>query len=63
MKKRGLNVTRISATDEAGWRKAAQEFATSLHATTPAPEILDMAQKERDAYRARSSGAASRGSN
>jgi TRAP-type C4-dicarboxylate transport system substrate-binding protein len=62
MRKRGLNVTKISAADEAGWRKAAQEFAISLHAAISTPEILDMAQKERDAYRART-GATPRGSN
>ena len=53
MQKRGLDVVKVSPAALAEWRAAALEFARSLHSAMPVPEILDQAQRERDAYRQR----------
>jgi len=53
MQKRGLDVVKVSPAALAEWRTAALEFARSLHSAMPVPEILDQAQRERDAYRQR----------
>ena len=53
MKRRGLDVTRVSPAAQAEWRAAAEAFATSLRGAMAAPEILDQAERERNAYRQR----------
>jgi TRAP-type C4-dicarboxylate transport system substrate-binding protein len=53
MKERGLHVTPISPAAAAGWRTAAETFARNLRSTTPTPQILDAAVRERDAFRQR----------
>lgn len=53
MKRRGLDVTKVSPAAHAEWRAAADVFATSLRATMAAPEVLDQAERERNAYRQR----------
>ena len=56
MKKRGLAVNTVSAAAVADWRVAAETFAKGMRGTLIPPEILDMAIKERDAYRQRTAG-------
>jgi TRAP-type C4-dicarboxylate transport system substrate-binding protein len=67
MVRRGLNVTRVSPAAAAEWRAAAEVFARSMRSTAALPEILDMAERERNAFRKRApagtSGGSPRGSN
>lgn len=58
MEKRGLTVDTVPAADVAAWRVAAEQFAKSMRGTLIPPDILDMATRERDAYRMRSRGGA-----
>jgi TRAP-type C4-dicarboxylate transport system substrate-binding protein len=59
MKKRGLTVVPVSPEKVVDWRKAAEDFATQLRKSgSVPPEILDMAKRERDAYRQRAAGGA-----
>ncbi len=58
MKKRGLTVDAVPARDVAEWRAAAEQFAKGMRGTLIPPDILDMATRERDAFRARSRGGA-----
>lgn len=51
MKKRGLNVVHITPANAVKWRGAAESFAASLRAKTVPQDILDLATRERDAYR------------
>jgi TRAP-type C4-dicarboxylate transport system substrate-binding protein len=51
MMKRGLTVVPVPPGKMAEWRKAADDFAAQLRNGTVPPEILDMAKRERDAYR------------
>ena len=53
MKKRGLMINTVPPAAVAEWRAAAEEFAKGMRGTLIPPEILDMATKERDAYRQR----------
>jgi TRAP-type C4-dicarboxylate transport system substrate-binding protein len=53
MKKRGLNVVHITPANAVKWRASAESFAASLRQKTVPPEILDLATRERDAYRRR----------
>jgi TRAP-type C4-dicarboxylate transport system substrate-binding protein len=53
MKKRGLTVTSVSPAAAAEWRAAATQFATALKGTISAADMMDLATRERDAYRAR----------
>lgn len=53
MKKRGLNVVHISPANAVRWRASAESFAATLRKKTVPPEILDLATRERDAYRSR----------
>ena len=57
MRKRGLNVTSISPAVAQGWRTAAQTFAVSMRNSASVPEVLDQAERERDAYRKRAGAA------
>ena len=51
MKKRGLNVVHISAQNAGPWRATAQSFAAQMREKSVPKDILDMAERERDAYR------------
>ena len=62
MVKRGLNVTRVSPAAAAEWRAAAESFARSMRSTTSIPEILDMAERERNAFRQHAHGGSPGGS-
>jgi TRAP-type C4-dicarboxylate transport system substrate-binding protein len=52
MRKRGLTVTKVPPQVVTGYRAMAQSFATSMRGAIVPEDILDMAIKERDAYRA-----------
>ena len=56
MKKRGLTVVPVSAANAAQFRSVAEEFASSLSGVRIPTEILTLARKERDAFRARHAG-------
>ncbi len=56
MEKRGLAVTRIPPAAVPGWRATADALAASVRGSMPAPEILDQAERERNAVRQRSAG-------
>ncbi len=52
MKARGLEVVEVSEENRAEWRTAADEFAVFKREEMEAKELLDLARKERDAFRA-----------
>jgi len=54
MQKRGLKVVPVSAVEASHFRATAEEFASSLSGVRIPAEILTLARKERDAFRARS---------
>jgi len=54
MKKRGLQVVPVSAANAAQFRAVAEDFAASLVGVRIPPEVLALARRERDAFRARS---------
>ena len=56
MRKRGLAVNVVPTQDVAEWRAAAEQFARGMRGTLIPPDILDLATRERDAYRFRSRG-------
>jgi TRAP-type C4-dicarboxylate transport system substrate-binding protein len=56
MKLRGLHVNVVDAAAAAEWREAATRFANAMRGTSIPPEILEMATRERDAFRARNRG-------
>ncbi len=62
MARRGLNVTKVSPVATAQWRAEAESFAKSLRSAIPIPEILDMGERERNAFRARTSATPPAGS-
>jgi TRAP-type C4-dicarboxylate transport system substrate-binding protein len=51
MSKRGLTVVRIAPPQAAVWRATAESFATQLREKTVPKDIVDLALRERDAYR------------
>ena len=51
MKKRGLNVVRISPANATAWRATAESFASQLREKTVPKDVLDLALRERAAYR------------
>ena len=53
MQKRGLKVVPVNATNAAHFRSTAEEFATSLSGIRIPPDVLALARKERDAFRAK----------
>ena len=57
MKKRGLVVTNVPPAAVAEWHVAAEQFARGMRGTLIPPDILDMATRERDAFRQRTAGA------
>jgi TRAP-type C4-dicarboxylate transport system substrate-binding protein len=56
MQKRGLKVNAVSAANAAQFRTVAEEFATAMAGVRIPPDVLALARKERDAFRARSAG-------
>lgn len=52
MKERGLNIVEISDAQEAEWRKEAETFAARMRESMEATDLLDLARRERDAFRA-----------
>ena len=56
MQKRGLRVNTISPANAAQFRSVAEEFATAMAGIRIPPDVLALARKERDAFRARSLG-------
>ena len=52
MQKRGLKVNAVGAANAAEFKKVAEEFATSLAGVRIPLDVLAMARKERDAFRA-----------
>ena len=56
MKKRGLVVDPVPPNAVAEWRVAAEQFAKGMRGTLVPPDILDLATRERDAYRHRTAG-------
>lgn len=56
MEKRGLTVTKVTGTDrEAEWRRAAQEFASTMRGEMVPADVFDQALRERTAFRERAS--------
>jgi TRAP-type C4-dicarboxylate transport system substrate-binding protein len=53
MKKRGLKVSTSTPAQAAQWRQEAEQFAAQMRGAIVAPDVMDFARKERDAYRAR----------
>jgi TRAP-type C4-dicarboxylate transport system substrate-binding protein len=57
MQKRGLKVNAVNGASAAEFRASAERFASGMKGVRVPPEILEMARRERDAFRARSGGA------
>jgi TRAP-type C4-dicarboxylate transport system substrate-binding protein len=51
MVKRGLKIVKLTPADAADWRKAADTFAGSVRGAMVPADILDLAERERAAYR------------
>ncbi len=56
MQKRGLRVNPVVGENAAQFRATAEQFAGGMKGIRVPPEILDVARRERDAYRAKSGG-------
>jgi TRAP-type C4-dicarboxylate transport system substrate-binding protein len=56
MQKRGLKVNAVSAANAAQFRSVAEEFATAMAGVRIPTDVLAIARKERDAFRAKSAG-------
>ena len=54
MMKRGLKVNAVSGANAAQFRQAAEEFANGMKGIRVPPDILELARRERDAYRQKS---------
>ncbi|NOT33345.1 MAG: TRAP transporter substrate-binding protein DctP [Candidatus Eisenbacteria bacterium] len=54
MRSRGLRVVPVSAAQAKEWRTEAEEFAQEMRGALVPAEVMDLARRERDAYRARS---------
>ena len=52
MQKRGLTVNRVTGANAAAFRAVAEEFATAMAGIRIPPDVLALARKERDAFRA-----------
>lgn len=57
MRKRGLDVVHITPANAVAWRGAAETFAVHMRDKSVPRDILDLALRERDAYRRRSAPA------
>ena len=53
MQKRGLKVNPVPPAEAAHFREVAEQFASSLAGVRIPPDVLSLARKERDAFRAR----------
>ena len=53
MQKRGLRVNAVSGTNAAQFRATAEQFAGGMKGIRVPPDILDLARRERDAFRAK----------
>ncbi len=53
MQKRGLHVNLVTGSNAVEFRQVAEEFASSLAGIRIPPDVLALARKERDAFRAR----------
>jgi TRAP-type C4-dicarboxylate transport system substrate-binding protein len=56
MKKRGLKVSVVPSAAVAEWRAATDHFAGAMRGSMIPPDILEMATRERDAFRKRTAG-------
>jgi TRAP-type C4-dicarboxylate transport system substrate-binding protein len=56
MQKRGLRVNPVVGPAAAAFRATAEQFATGMKGIRVPAEVLDMARRERDAFRARNGG-------
>jgi TRAP-type C4-dicarboxylate transport system substrate-binding protein len=56
MMKRGLKVNAVSGANATQFRLAAEEFANGMKGIRVPPDILELARRERDAYRQKSGG-------
>ncbi len=56
MQKRGLKVNAVSAANASQFRSVAEDFATAMTGVRIPPDVLALARKERDAFRARNAG-------
>ncbi len=56
MKKRGLSVNAVPPAAAAEWRAAAEQFAAGMRGSMVPADILEMATRERDAFRQRAGG-------
>jgi TRAP-type transport system periplasmic protein len=56
MQKRGLRVNSVVGVAAAQFRATAEQFAGGMKGIRVPPDILDLARRERDAYRARTGG-------
>ena len=57
MQKRGLKVNPVVGANAAAFRATAEQFAAGMKGIRVPEEILEIARRERDAFRARSGGA------
>jgi TRAP-type C4-dicarboxylate transport system substrate-binding protein len=57
MQKRGLKVSTSTPAQAAEWRKEAEQFAAQMRGTIIAPDVMDMARKARDDFRAKNPSA------
>jgi hypothetical protein len=58
MRKRGLKVNPVSPTAVVEWRAAAEQFARGMRGAMIPVDILEMAMRERDAFRKGTAGGA-----
>jgi len=56
MKKRGLRVNAVTGASAAQFRTTAEQFANGMKGVRVPPDILEMARRERDAFREKSGG-------
>ena len=56
MRKRGLSVTKVSAAGLTQFRAMTQQFVTAMRGSVVPADVLDLATRERDAYRQRHGG-------
>jgi TRAP-type C4-dicarboxylate transport system substrate-binding protein len=57
MKKRGLKVNAVAGAEAAQFRATAEQFAGGMKGIRVPPDILDLARRERDVFRAKNGGA------
>lgn len=56
MQGRGLKVVRVPAAEMGAWRRVAQDFAGRMRGSIVPADVLEMATRERDAFRKRAAG-------